>query len=180
MSRIGNRRLTIPKAVEVKLTAPNQIEVKGPKGSLTCAYHPAITVTIDNNQIATKRTSERKSAKQLHGTTNALIKAMLEGVSVGFTKKLLINGVGYRARLNGSRLEMSLGYSHPVIYTVPDAVSVKVPKPTIIELFSHDKQLLGQVAAEIRNFKKPEPYKGKGIMYDNEVIKRKEGKSVGK
>ena len=180
MSRIGNRKLVIPENVTVDVSVPFHIKISGPKGVLAHQYHKSIAVVIKENSIQTTRHSEHKSVKQQHGTTNALIHNMLTGVAEGFHKKLLLHGVGYRARLQANKLEMSLGYSHLITYLVPADVTVKVPKPTIIELFSHDKQLLGQTAAEIRAFKKPEPYKGKGIMYENEVIRRKEGKSVGK
>ncbi len=180
MSRIGNRVLTIPSGVEAKLLPNNELNIKGPKGTLIKKFHSNIEIVIENNQLITKRKNELKRNKQLHGTTNSLIEGMITGVTKGYEKQLIIKGVGYKANFKNNVLNMSLGYSHPINYQIAEGIIVETPKPTIINVKGIDKQLVGQVAAEIRAFRKPEPYKGKGVMYKDEKIIRKEGKSSGK
>lgn len=182
MSRIGNRILTLPPAVNIQVAPGNVVTVSGPKGELTAKFSPLITITVDanTNTIKTTRANEIKHTKQLHGTTNSLIANMIEGVSQGFSKSLEIVGVGYKANLNGNKLVLNLGYSHPVELEIPASISVEAPKPTQVVIKGIDKQLVGAFAANIRAYRKPEPYKGKGIKYSDEHIIRKEGKAAGK
>lgn len=182
MSRIGNRILTIPNGIEVKLDENNFLNVAGTKGTLNKYLPKEIKIIIDQEKktISTQRPNDNKQNKQLHGTVNSLINGMLIGVSKGFTKHLEINGVGYRANVQGDIVNLSLGYSHPVKYDIPQGITIVSPKPTVLEISGIDKQLVGQVAAQIRQFRIPEPYKGKGIKYKDEIIRRKEGKSAGK
>jgi large subunit ribosomal protein L6 len=180
MSRIGNRILTIPSGVEITIAEKNSVTIKGTKGTLTQQFSPLIKINVEDQQLTTVRVNENKHTKQLHGTTNSLLQAMLTGVSEGFKKELVIVGVGYRAALAENKINLSLGYSHPVEYVVPQGITVTIPKPTEITIEGIDKQLVGQVAADIRAYRKPEPYKGKGVKYKDEQIIRKEGKSAGK
>ncbi|QEH62313.1 50S ribosomal protein L6 [Spiroplasma chinense] len=179
MSRIGNRILTIPAGVEIKNNS-NVVTVKGPKGELTQKFSPLIDIIVEGSELKTTRKNEVKHTKQLHGTTNSLLQGMLTGVSEGFVKELEIVGVGYRAALAGNKINLSLGFSHPVEYIVPQGITVEIPKPTEIKISGIDKQLVGEVAANIRGYRRPEPYKGKGVKYKNEKIIRKEGKAAGK
>ncbi|WP_374696348.1 50S ribosomal protein L6 [Spiroplasma endosymbiont of Polydrusus formosus] len=179
MSRIGNRKLKISSGVEVTIKQNNVI-VKGKKGQLEQAIPSVITVKTEEGFVTTTRVNDVKHSKQLHGTINSLIQGMLEGVSKGFKKELEINGVGYRAALAGDKLTLSLGYSHPIEYKIPVGITITLPKPTQIVVEGISKQLVGEVAAKIRNYRKPEPYKGKGVKYKNEHIICKEGKSAGK
>ncbi|ABC01554.1 MULTISPECIES: 50S ribosomal protein L6 [Mycoplasma mycoides group] len=180
MSRIGNRLLQIPNGVEVKIAENNLVTITGSKGTLSKQFSPLIKIEVEENKLITKRLNEQKHTKQLHGTTNSLLQGMLTGVSEGFKKELQITGVGYKAAVNGSKLNLSLGYSHPVEFEIPDGVVIQAVKPTELAITGIDKQLVGQVAANIRAYRKPEPYKGKGIKYKNETIIRKEGKAAGK
>ncbi|WP_434337646.1 50S ribosomal protein L6 [Mycoplasma mycoides] len=180
MSRIGNRLLQIPNGVEVKIAENNLITITGSKGTLSKQFSPLIKIEVEENKLITKRLNEQKHTKQLHGTTNSLLQGMLTGVSEGFKKELQITGVGYKAAVNGSKLNLSLGYSHPVEFEIPKDVEIQAVKPTELVISGIDKQLVGQVAANIRAYRKPEPYKGKGIKYKNETIIRKEGKAAGK
>ncbi|ATG97185.1 50S ribosomal protein L6 [Mesoplasma lactucae] len=180
MSRIGNRSLTLPAGVEISVAANNEVTVKGPKGTLIKEFSPLITIDVKDGAVTTTRANEQKHTKQLHGTTNSIIKGMIEGVSNGFSKELQIVGVGYRAQLAGNKLNLSLGFSHPVAYDIPEGITIEVPKPTIVIVKGIDKQLVGQVAADIRSYRRPEPYKGKGVRYADEHIIRKEGKAAGK
>ncbi|WP_434324746.1 50S ribosomal protein L6 [Mycoplasma capricolum] len=180
MSRIGNRLLQIPNGVEVKIAENNLVTITGSKGTLSKQFSPLIKIEVEENKLITKRLNEQKHTKQLHGTTNSLLQGMLTGVSEGFKKELQITGVGYKAAVNGSKLNLSLGYSHPVEFEIPDGVVIQAVKPTELAIIGIDKQLVGQVAANIRAYRKPEPYKGKGIKYKNETIIRKEGKAAGK
>lgn len=179
MSRVGNRILAIPSGVTLENNA-NLVTVKGPKGELTKQFSTLISINVENNQITTVRANEEKHTKQLHGTTNSLLSGMLTGVSTGFQKKLLIKGVGYKAALLGDKLEIHVGYSHPHHLEVPSELKIEVPKPTEIVVSGIDKQKVGQFAAVVRKIRKPNVYSGKGIMYDDEVIKRKEGKAASK
>ncbi|CUU01179.1 LSU ribosomal protein L6P [Candidatus Thermokryptus mobilis] len=179
MSRVGRKPIPIPKGVKVE-KSNGVIKVSGPKGELTAQVHPRIEVEISSDQILVKRKSDTRIDKALHGLWRSLINNMIVGVTEGYTKKLEIVGIGYRAELKGKALVLYLGYSHPIIFIPPDGVKVEVPQPTNIVVSGIDKQLVGQVAAKIRSFRPPEPYKGKGIRYEGEVIRMKAGKSAGK
>ncbi len=182
MSRIGNRILTIPVNTSITLDASNLLTVTGAKGSLKKLLPNVIKINVDEEKktITTTRPDDNKKNKQLHGTTNSLINGMLVGVSTGFMKELEINGVGYRAAFQANILNLTLGYSHPIKFEIPQGITIVAPKPTVLQISGIDKQLIGEVAAKIRKFRKPEPYKGKGIKYKNEHIRRKEGKAAGK
>ena len=180
MSRIGNKTITIPAGVELTITAGNEVTVKGPKGTLTRQFSPLITINNDNGTITCVRANEEKHTKQLHGTTRALLHNMIVGVSEGYVKELHIEGIGYRAALQGGKLVMNLGYSHQIEYVPEEGVKVEVPNANTIVVSGIDKQRVGEVAALIRGYRKPEPYKGKGIHYKGEHIRRKEGKTAGK
>lgn len=180
MSRIGNKVVNIPAGVTVNVADNNLVTVKGPKGELSFQFNNEMTISVSATEVAVKRPNDTKEMKTLHGTTRALIHNMVVGVSEGFTKKLEINGVGYRAALQGNTLVVSAGYSHNVEMPIPAGLKVELPKNTNIVISGIDKQLVGQFAAEIRDIRKPEPYKGKGIKYDYEVIRRKEGKTAKK
>ncbi len=177
MSRIGKKPVEIPKGVEVKLDR-NILTAKGPKGSLSLEIHPRIKVSIEDGKIILNRLTEEKQDKALHGTMRALISNMIEGVSKGYERVLEIFGVGYRAQLQGNRLIFSLGYSHPVEFQLPEGIKATVDqKQTTITLYGADKHLLGQVAANIRALRPPDPYKGKGIRYAGEQLRLKPGKA---
>lgn len=177
MSRIGNKPITIPAGVEVKLNE-NTITVKGAKGELSYDFNHEISVKVEGNEIHVTRPSDDKTHRSLHGTTRANIHNMVVGVSDGFEKILEIVGVGYRAQLQGNTLVLAAGYSHPVNLPIPEGLKLTVPSPTEIHILGCDKQLVGEFAAEIRKVRKPEPYKGKGIHYQGEYIRRKEGKKA--
>ena len=177
MSRIGRMPIEVPQGVEVKLGAGNEITVKGPKATLSRVLHPEMLVKVENGLITVTRPSENKTHKSLHGLTRTLINNMIIGVTEGYTKTLEINGVGYRAQKQGNKLVMNLGYSHPVEMEEPEGVKVDVPNPNQIIVSGSDKQAVGQFAAVVREKRPPEPYKGKGIKYADEVIRRKEGKT---
>ncbi len=179
MSRVGNRNLLIPNNTEVTIDH-NKVNIKGQLGSLSLSYSPLIIVEIENNHITTKRTNEQKHTKQLHGTTNSLLNSMLIGVNQGFKKGIEIKGVGYRLSLQGKQLTLNVGYSHPVIIDIPDDLKLTVLKPTELLIEGIDKQKVGEIAAIIRKVRKPNPYSGKGIMYQDEVVRRKEGKAASK
>lgn len=179
MSRIGNRVLTVPEGVTVTINE-GQITVKGPKGELSLNIDNNINVELDGNEIKVTRNSEIKKVKQMHGTTNSLIANMLEGVSKGYEKALEIVGVGFRFNLKGNVLEINAGYSHKVELEIPLGLTVESVSATEITVKGIDKEAVGQFAAVIRNVRKPEPYKGKGIHYKGEHIRRKEGKKASK
>ena len=179
MSRIGRKPIALPAGVEVKV-ADNTITVKGPKGTLTQNIHPNMTVAVEGNEILVTRPNDEKENRSLHGLTRSLIANMVEGVTNGFTKELDVNGVGYRVQKQGKDLVMNLGYSHQVIVSEIPGITIEVPNPNKIIISGADKQLVGQFAAEVREKRPPEPYKGKGIKYPDEVIRRKEGKTGGK
>jgi len=178
MSRIGKAPITVPKGVEVKQSG-SSMEVKGPKGTLLQVIPGGIALQIDGGVITVKRQDDTKQVRSLHGLIRTLIANMVTGVTEGFSKRLEIVGIGYRANLQGKNLQLSLGYSHPINYAIPDGIEVAVDKQTAITVTGVDKQKVGQVAAEIRGFKKPEPYKGKGIRYVGEQVRRKAGKAKG-
>lgn len=175
MSRIGRKPVPVPDAVTVTV-APGNIVVKGPKGELTQTYSQDMTVSQEDNTILVARPTDRGPHRALHGLTRSLIANMVEGVTDGFEKRLEIQGVGYRAALKGKNLELALGFSHPVSIEAPEGIDFEVPQPTEIIVRGIDKQLVGQVAADIRKRRPPEPYKGKGIRYRDEQVLRKVGK----
>jgi len=179
MSRIGKKPIDIPKGVDVKIEDNNHVVVKGPKGQLENDFNPDLTIKIEENQIKIERPNDSAFMRAIHGTTRALLANMVKGVTEGFTVELEIVGIGYRAAMKGKTLELQLGYSHPIIYEPPEGIQIAV-EGNIIKVSGIDKQKVGQVAAEIREFRKPDPYKGKGIRYKGEVLKLKAGKSVGK
>lgn len=180
MSRIGNKIINVPEGVTVDVAADNTVTVKGAKGTLVRKFSPVITIENKDNVITVKRSSDQKTHKQLHGTTRALIANMVEGVSTGFKKELEIVGIGYRGQMKGNKLVLNVGYSHPVEIEGEEGVKIETPSQTQIVVSGISKERVGQVAAEIRATRKPEPYKGKGIRYANERIIRKEGKTAGK
>jgi large subunit ribosomal protein L6 len=177
MSRIGKKPITFPKNVKISQSA-DIVKVEGPKGTLSSKLPEGITVAIGEGNIVVERKSEEISARAYHGLARTLIGNMVQGVSAGFEKKLEISGVGYRAELSGHSLKFILGFSSPVEYDIPKGIEIKLDKQVNIVVSGIDKQLVGMVAAEIRSLKKPEPYKGKGIKYADEYIKRKAGKSA--
>ena len=180
MSRIGNMPITLPAGVEVKVGKDNKITVKGPNGTLEQYINKDIKVKSKDGVITVARPSDDKEHRSLHGLSRTLINNMIVGVSQGFEKKLEVNGVGYRATKQGNKLVMNLGYSHQVEVSEVDGIKIDVPDQNTIIVKGNDKQKVGQFAAEIREKRPPEPYKGKGIKYANEVIKRKEGKTGAK
>ncbi len=183
MSRIGKLPIPLPPKVEVNIASDNTITVKGPKGSLTRKVDPDIEVKVEGGQIVVTRPTDQKRHRSLHGLYRALINNMVKGVSEGFQKEMHIVGVGFRVENQGNLVTFSLGYSHPVVFAVPSEIKVTTAmekgSPPTIRLECHDNELLGQVCAKIRSFRKPEPYKGKGIMFKGEVIRRKAGKTAG-
>ena len=176
MSRIGNKPITVPDGVEVKVDGQN-ITVKGPKGTLEREIHKNIKVTLENNVIKVERPNDEKENRSLHGLTRTLINNMIHGVKEEFTRKLEVNGVGYRAQKQGKKLVLTLGYSHPVEVEEPEGITFEVPSANEIIVKGIDKELVGQTAAVIRTKRPPEVYRGKGIKYAEEVIRRKEGKA---
>lgn len=176
MSRIGRKPIDVPSGVNVTISG-NHITVKGAKGTLEREFPKNFTVKVENNVLTVERPNDEKENKALHGLTRTLIHNMVEGVTNGFSKELEVNGVGYRAQKQGKNLVMNLGYSHQVIMPEPEGITIEVPAPNKIIVHGADKQQVGQFAAEIREQRKPEPYKGKGIKYVDEHIQRKEGKA---
>ena len=177
MSRIGRKPITVPAGVEVKVDGANVVTVKGPKGTLTQAIHPNMTIEVNGAEINVTRPNDEKESRALHGLSRTLIANMVEGVTKGYEKKLEVNGVGYRVAKEGKKLVMNLGYSHPVVMTEIDGVTFETPDANTIFVKGIDKQLVGQVAAQVREKRPPEPYKGKGIKYADEHIRRKAGKT---
>ena len=180
MSRIGKMPITVPAGVTVTIGADNEVTVKGPNGTLTKKLHPEMIIKQEGAEIIVERPSEEKMHKALHGLTRTLINNMVVGVTTGFSKELEINGVGYRAQMQGKKLVLSLGYSHPVEYEAIDGITLEVPAPNKIIVKGANKEHVGETAAKIREYRQPEPYKGKGIKYIDEVIIRKEGKAGAK
>ncbi|HEV8723629.1 MAG TPA: 50S ribosomal protein L6 [Candidatus Binatia bacterium] len=178
MSRIGKLPVTIPAGVKVAVDT-NGVRVEGPKGKLHTTVPAGVNVNVEGNVVRVERQTEDRKGRALHGLTRKLIANMTQGVSQGFTRVLDINGVGYRAEVKGQEIHMTLGYSHPVIFPLPQGVTAAVERQIIITLNGADRQLLGETAAKIRGLRLPEPYKGKGIKYREEFIKRKAGKAVG-
>lgn len=177
MSRIGRMPVTVPSGVDIKINSANHMTVKGPKGTLERDLHKDMIIKVENNEIIVSRPSENKLHKSLHGLTRTLINNMVVGTTQGFEKALEINGVGYRAQKQGKTLNLTLGYSHPITFDEPEGITIDVPTQTSIVVKGIDKQAVGEVAAKIRGYRKPEPYKGKGIKYTTETIRRKEGKT---
>ena len=180
MSRIGRAPISIPAGVEIKVEDNNVVTVKGPKGTLTQKFNPNMTISMDNGVLNVTRPNDAKENRSLHGLTRTLINNMVVGVTAGYKKELDVNGVGYRVAKEGTKLVMNLGYSHQVIMEEKDGITIEVPGPNKIIVNGCDKQKVGQFAAEIREKRPPEPYKGKGIKYVDEVIRRKAGKTGGK
>ncbi len=176
MSRIGKKPIEIPAGVEVKIDG-NKVSVKGPKGTLENEFAPAITIAQEGNEIIVTRPSDEAEHRSLHGLTRTLIANMVTGVTEGYKKELEVNGVGYRAAKQGKDLVLSLGFSHQVIMPEIDGITVEVPNPNLVIVSGPDKQKVGQFAAEVREKRPPEPYKGKGVKYAGEHIRRKEGKA---
>lgn len=176
MSRIGNKPIVVPAGVEVKIDG-NHISVKGPKGTLERDVEPEISMKLEENVLSVSRSSEDRRSKSLHGLTRTLLNNMITGVQNEFTRELQINGVGYRVQKQGNNLNLSLGYSHPVIFEAPEGITFDVPNANTIIVKGIDKELVGQTAAVIRTKRPPEVYRGKGIKYAEEVIRRKVGKT---
>lgn len=179
MSRIGKKPIDIPSGVSVNISG-QIVKIKGSLGELQTTVHPNITVKLEGNSIIVSRPDDQKENRSLHGLTRALLQNMVKGVSEGYKKVLDIVGVGYKAELKGTNLLVTIGYSHPIYFIPPAGIKIETPTPTQIIVSGIDKQLVGQVASKIRSFRKPEPYKGKGIKYSDEQILRKAGKTAGK
>ena len=180
MSRIGKMPITVPAGVEIKIADGNVVTVTGPKGTLTRAFHPNMTITVADGVAHVTRPDDEKMNRSLHGLTRSLLNDMVIGVTQGFSKELDVNGVGYRVQKDGKKLVMNLGFSHPVVVEETDDITIEAPAANKIIIRGIDKQKVGQFAAEVRGKRPPEPYKGKGIKYTTEVIRRKEGKTGGK
>ncbi len=176
MSRIGKQPVVIPAGVKV-VVAGGVVKVEGPKGKLETAYHPNMIVTVEGPQLTVQRPNDERQNRALHGLTRALINNMVVGVTKGYEKKLKIEGVGYQATMKGTGVELTVGFANRILHTPPAGITVAVPDPTTIIVSGANKQMVGQFAANVRSSKKPEPYKGKGVRYDTEVVRRKEGKA---
>jgi large subunit ribosomal protein L6 len=180
VSRIGKLPVPFdPAKVKCELSGRN-LKVTGPKGALDREFHPDVTITVGTNEISVTRKSDKGNHRALHGLTRALVQNMITGVTTGFEKTLKVEGVGYRASMQGKSLNLSLGYSHPILLEPPDGIAFATPDQTTIKVAGIDKELVGQTAADVRVWRKPEPYKGKGIRYENEHIRRKVGKAGAK
>lgn len=177
MSRIGKQPIPVPSGVEVRIEGP-KVTVKGPKGELGSTFNEDMSIALDDGVLTVTRPDDSRGHRSLHGLTRSLLANMVEGVSAGFAKKLEIVGVGYRAALKGSDIEMALGFSHPVLVKAEPGISFEVPAPNRITVRGIDKQRVGQVASEIRGWRPPEPYKGKGVRYEGEQVRRKLGKTA--
>ena len=180
MSRIGNKIITLPEGVNVNVAEGNVVTVTGPKGTLTKKFYEKLTIEVNEKTLKISRPDDEKKTKQLHGTTRALLNGMVEGVNTGFKKELEIKGIGYRAQLVGANVVLNVGYSHPITVVPVDGVKFEVPSQTEIIVSGINKEAVGQMAAEIRDARRPEPYSGKGIMYKGEYVRRKVGKKAGK
>lgn len=178
MSRIGKRPVEVPQGVDVTVQG-SAVRVKGPKGELTLNAHPSMDVKVDDSEIVVNRPSDKPEHRALHGLTRTLISNMVTGVTTGYTKALEIVGVGYKAEKSGKGVKITVGFSHTVQYDAPAGITIDTPNPTTLVISGADKQMVGQVAAEIRGVRPPEPYKGKGIRYQGEQIRRKAGKTAG-
>lgn len=180
MSRVGKAPVTVGSGVKVTITPANEVIVQGAKFTQKVAMRPEVTAKFENGQIVLTRKDDTQPVRALHGLYRALVQNAVTGVSAGFTRSLDLVGVGYRAAVSGKKLELSLGYSHPINFAIPEGIEIKVEKQTNIVVSGANKELVGQVAAKIRAFRPPEPYLGKGVKYTDEKIRRKEGKSAGK
>lgn len=180
MSRVGKAPVVIAGGVQVTISPTNEVVVKGAKSSMKVSMRPEVSAKVEGNQIVLTRKDDTSVARSLHGLYRALIQNAMTGVTTGFTKSLDLVGVGYRAAVSGKKLELSLGYSHPIHFPIPDGIEIKVDKQTNISVTGASRELVGQVAAKIRGFRPPEPYLGKGVKYTDEKLRRKEGKSAGK
>jgi large subunit ribosomal protein L6 len=178
VSRIGRQPIEVPGGVDVTVGDDAVVVVKGPRGQLSQRLHPEMKIVQDDGTIRVERPSDEGFHRSLHGLTRTLIANMVEGVTKGYEKRLAIVGVGYRAQMRGQDLEVAVGYSHPVLVPAPDGIEFEVPTPTSIVVRGNSKEQVGEVAANIRKIRKPEPYKGKGIRYENEVVKKKAGKAA--
>src|SRR5436305_2138635 len=178
MSRIGNKSIALPDKVKVNVGNDGAVAVEGPKGKLNWKLPRDISAKVENNRVSLARSAETRSVKALHGLSRALVSNMVQGVSEGFTRNLEIEGVGFKAAVQGANLNLSLGFSHPINFPIPKEIKVTVADATKISISGIDKKLVGQVAADIRRYYPPEPYKGKGVRYAGEQIRRKEGKTV--
>lgn len=176
MSRIGLKPITIPAGVDVNINS-NTVTVKGPNGTLTMDAHPNMDISVEGSEIIVKRPNDQKENRSLHGLTRSLVANMVTGVTEGFKKTLEVNGVGYRVQLQGNKLVMNLGFSHQVTMEAPEGIKIECPSANSIVISGADKQKVGQFAAQVREKRPPEPYKGKGIKYIDEVVRRKEGKT---
>lgn len=177
MSRIGKKPITVPKGVTVQVSG-SEVKVKGPKGELSATLHPDILVEIKPEEVNVKVNGSDNFHNALHGLWRALLNNMVNGTTRGYERKLEIVGVGYRAEMKGSNIQMTLGFSHPILFKPPKTIKIETPSPTNIVISGVDKQLVGQIAAKLRSFRPPEPYKGKGVKYENEYIRRKAGKAA--
>lgn len=180
MSRIGKAPVTVADGVKVNITPQNEVIVQGAKWTQKVAMRPEISAKFENGQIILTRRDDSKTSRALHGLYRALVQNAVTGVTQGFTKTLELVGVGYRAAVSGKKLELSLGYSHPIHFQIPEGIEIKVDKQTSISVTGASKELVGQVAAKLRSYRPPEPYLGKGVKYSDEKLRRKEGKSAGK
>jgi large subunit ribosomal protein L6 len=178
MSRVGKQPITVPSGVTIS-TSPGTVQVKGPKGTLSAAVSPLVELKVEGGTLNITRREDTREARSVHGLTRKLVSNMVTGVSDGFRRVLEINGVGYRAEAKGNAIQLALGYSHPILFPLPQGVQAKVDKQTVVTLEGADRQVLGETAAAIRKLRPPEPYKGKGIKYAEETIRRKAGKAVG-
>lgn len=179
MSRIGKMPVTVPGNVTVDLKDGKTLTVKGPKGELVKTFSDKMNIKIEDGQVIVEKSDDLKLSRALHGLTRSLIFNMIQGVTEGYEKKLEIVGVGYKAEMKGNKLLLTIGYSHPIIFQTSDDITISTPSPTELIITGIDKELVGLVAAKIRSFRKPEPYKGKGIKYSGEYIRRKAGKTAG-
>jgi len=179
MSRIGKKPVAVPKGVTLTLDG-HVMSAKGPKGELSRTFHPEIKLALEGSQVLVTRPSDEARHKALHGLTRTLVQNMVDGVTTGFTKVLEIQGVGFKAEAKPTGLQLALGFSHPVHYPAPKGIKFTVDNNTIVKIEGSDKELVGQVAAEIRSLRKPEPYKGKGVRYQGEIVRRKAGKTGAK
>ncbi|KPL04876.1 MAG: 50S ribosomal protein L6 [candidate division Zixibacteria bacterium SM1_73] len=177
MSRVGKKPISIPSGVKVKIEQ-NEIRVSGPKGELKKEIHPSLKIQMNENEIVVSRSSDSKFRRSLHGLARALIANMVEGVTNGYRKALEIQGIGYKAELKGEKLNLSLGFSHPILFAPPEGIKIDLSGPNRIAVSGIDKELVGMVAAKIRSFRPPEPYKGKGIRYEGEFVRKKAGKAA--
>jgi large subunit ribosomal protein L6 len=178
MSRIGRQPIEVPGGVDVAIGDDALVTVKGPRGELSQRMHPEMRIVQEDGTIRVERPSDEGFHRSLHGLTRTLIANMVEGVTKGYEKRLAVVGVGYRAQMRGKDLEVAVGYSHPVVVPVPEGIEFEVPTPTSIVIRGNSKEQVGEIAAKIRKIRKPEPYKGKGIRYENELVKKKAGKAA--